>query len=165
MGYLQPIECERARHAMSADMDAELSPLEETFLAAHVRRCATCLSFQKQLAGITAAVRQAPFESLRWPVALSPARPTRWQSGRRLAGASALAAVVLVALVGLATAPDRSTWSGDGALIASALHRPETANDLLIQAIRPTLASRQVGAIAYGAGGIGAYKPAMEAGT
>jgi predicted anti-sigma-YlaC factor YlaD len=161
---MQPIECERARHAMSADMDAELSPFEGTFLAAHVRRCPKCRSFQEQVAGITAAVRQAPLESLRWPVALPAAPARRWQPARRLASASALAAVVLVALVGFATTPNRSTWRGDGALVASALDRPAT-NDLLIQVIRPSLASRQVGAIAYGAGGIGAYKPPMDAGA
>jgi predicted anti-sigma-YlaC factor YlaD len=165
MGCLQPIECERARQAMSADMDAELSPFEERFLAAHVRRCAKCRSFQEHVAGITAAVRQAPLERLRWPVALPAARATRWQPAGRFASASALAAVVLVALVGFATAPDRSTWRGDGALIASVLNRPATTNDLLIQVVRPTLSSRQLGAIAYGAGGIGAYKPPMEAGT
>ena len=68
----------------------------------------------------------------------------------------------MLGLFGFATAPDRSTWRADGALIASALARPAGTNDLLIDVLRPTLTSRQLDTIAYGAGGIGAYKPPLN---
>lgn len=165
MGYLRPIECERTRNAMSARLDAELSPFEEMLLAAHVARCAPCRSFLEQIAGITTTVRETPLERLRIPVALPAARAARWATARRVASASAVAAVLLLALVGFAMAPDRSTWRGGGALVASALDRPATTNDLLIDVIRPTLASREHVAIAFGAGGIGAYKPPLAPGA
>ena len=110
-------------------------------------------------------MRAAPLERVRFSVALPPARSVGWRSARRLASTGAAAAIVAAAFLGFAAAPDRSTWRGDGALIASALDRPASTNDLLIDVIRPTLTSRQHQAIAFGGGGIGAYKPPLAPGA
>lgn len=165
MGFLRPMECERTRHAVSAALDDELSAFERTLVAAHMRRCGPCRSFQNEITEATIALRELPLERLQLPIALPATRVARWQSVRRGVSTSAAAAVLLVALVGFATAPDRSSWRQDGALIASALDRPAGTNDLLIAVTRPTLASRQLDTIAYGAGGIGAYKPPLAPGA
>ena len=164
MGYLRPIECERAQRTLSVALDTELSQFERVHLLAHLEDCEPCRAFEVRIADITKAVRAAPFERLPAPVRVPVARVS-WRFAGRLASAGAAAAVAAVAFLGFATAPDRSTWSGDQALIASALERPAGTNDLLIDVIRPSLTSRQHQAIAFGEGGIGAYKRPLEPGA
>jgi hypothetical protein len=164
MGDVRPIECERTRHAVSVSLDHELTELEQARLASHLQRCGHCRTFQERIGDITSLVRTAPLERLRFAVHLPVPERAKW-SARRLAGAGAAAAMVAVAFLGFATAPDRSTWKEDGALIAAPLDRPSGTNDLLIDVIRPALSSRQQQAIAFGSGGIGAYKPPLAPGA
>jgi predicted anti-sigma-YlaC factor YlaD len=165
MGEIRSIECERTRQSVSMALDVELAELDRARVAAHLGRCEACRSFQDGIGGVAVAVRSAPLERVRFSVALPASRNAGWGSVRRLASAGAAAAVVAAAFLGFAAAPDRSTWHGDGVLIASALDRPAGTNELLIDVIRPTLTSRQHEAIAFGEGGIGAYKPPLSPGV
>jgi predicted anti-sigma-YlaC factor YlaD len=158
MGYVRPIECERTQRNLSVALDTELSQLERAHVDAHLERCEQCRSFDVRIGELTRAIRVAPLERLDIRVRLPLTRRSGWRTAGRFASAGTAAAAVVAAFVGFAAAPDRSTWKGDGALIASALDRPAGTNDLLIDVIRPSLVSRQHQAIAFGEGGIGAYK-------
>jgi hypothetical protein len=164
MGDVRPIDCERTRHAVSVALDCDLSEFDHARIASHLAQCAHCRSFEERIGDVTAIVRSTPLERLRVAIQLPPARRVSW-SARRLASVSAAAAMVGVAFLGFATAPERSTWSLDSALIASPLDRPAGTNDLLIDVLRPSLTSRQHQAIAFGSGGIGAYKPPLAPGA
>jgi anti-sigma factor RsiW len=165
MGEIRSIECERTRQSVSTALDVELSEFDRARVGAHLGRCEACRSFQEGIGGVAVAVRSAPLERVRFSVALPATRTAGWGSVRRIASSGAAAAAVVAAFFGFAAAPDRSTWQGDGALIASALDRPAGTNELLIDVIRPTLTSRQHQAIAFGEGGIGAYKPPLSPGV
>ena len=165
MGYVRPIECERTQRSLSVALDTELSQFERAHLDAHLESCGPCRSFEARIGEVTRAVRAAPLERLYAPVRLPVARRLGWRPAGRIASAGAAAAAVAAAFVGFAAAPDRSTWRGDGALIGSALAQPSGTNDLLIDVIRPSLISRQHQAIAFGEGGIGAYKPPLAPGA
>ena len=165
MGELRAIECERTRQTVSLALDCELPELDRARAEVHLERCDACRSFQDRIGGVAVAVRSAPLERVRFSIALPPARSSGWRSARRLASTGAAAAIVTAAFLGFAAAPDRSTWRGDGVLIAAALDRPSGTNELLIDMIRPTLTSRLHEAIAFGEGGIGAYKPPLAPGA
>ena len=90
-------------------------------------------------------------------------RSIAWRRVARATSVGAAAAVAVVAFLGFAAAPDRSGWQDDRALIAAALDRPSGTNDLLIDIVRPTLASRATGSGSDGAGGIGAGQAASAA--
>jgi predicted anti-sigma-YlaC factor YlaD len=163
MGDVRPIECERTRHAVSVALDCAPSEIERARIASHLARCAHCRSFEERIGDFTAIVRSTPLERLRVVVQLPAARRASW-GVRRLASVGAAASMVGVAFLGFATAPERSTWSQDSVLIGSPLDRPAGTNDLLIDVLRPSLTSRQQQAIAFGTGGIGAYKPPLAPG-
>lgn len=165
MAEVRSIECERTRQSVSVALDYELPELDRARATAHLERCDACHAFQERIGGVAVAVRSAPLERVRFSIALPPARSAGWRSARRLASTGAAAAIVAAAFLGFAAAPDRSTWRGDGVLIASALERPSSTNELLINVLRPTLTSRQHQAIAFGEGGIGAYKPPLAPGA
>jgi anti-sigma factor RsiW len=150
---------------VSVALDAELSELDRARVTAHLARCEACSAFRERIGSVAVAVRSAPLERVRFAVVLPPARSVGWRSARRLASTGAAAAVAAAAFLGFAAAPDRSTWRGDEMLIAAALDRPAGTNELLIDVIRPTLTSRQHQAIAFGEGGIGAYKPPLDPGA
>ena len=83
----------------------------------------------------------------------------------RATSVGAAAAVAVLAFLGFAAAPDRSGLRDDHALIASALDRPASTNDLLIDIVRPTLASRATESGNGESGGIGAVKPPLQPGV
>ena len=147
MDYVRPLECERTRHFLSVRLDAELSQFERALVVAHVARCEPCRSFETRIDG---GHRGGSLGAAR---AARPAGAASEPAERRAGGRSARVAsvgalrpsVAVVAFVGFAAAPDRSTWQDDSALIASALDRPAGTNDLLIDVVRPTLASRRTG--------------------
>ena len=162
MGDVRPIECERARRSLSVSLDHELTEFEQAFVDAHLERCEPCFAFQVRITDVTAAVRATPLARLAMPVMLPSPRRAGWLSAGRLAGAAGAAAVAALAFLGVEAAPDRSGVGGDSALIASALSRPASTNDLLIEVLRPTLVARQHQAVAAAEGGIGARKPPLE---
>jgi len=55
--------CRRARELSSLELDEELSQLEQTQLAVHVRSCASCRDFRRGVRGATEALRSAALES------------------------------------------------------------------------------------------------------
>jgi predicted anti-sigma-YlaC factor YlaD len=59
---VSPTACDRARTAISAQLDGELSELGAARLAAHLRVCAACEAFAFELASIAARLRGAPLE-------------------------------------------------------------------------------------------------------
>ena len=52
--------CERARAAISLELDSELSPLELAFLERHLARCPGCTAFYAACARFTKELRSAP---------------------------------------------------------------------------------------------------------
>jgi predicted anti-sigma-YlaC factor YlaD len=51
------MRCDLAREALSAELDGELTPLEEEGLAAHVKGCVSCQSHARDLESLHRAVR------------------------------------------------------------------------------------------------------------
>jgi anti-sigma factor RsiW len=101
MGQLHSIDCEQVRGHISADLDGELSEVEQARVEAHVGSCAVCRAFAGDARRTTSLLRAAPLEDLDFAIVL-PSR--RLALARRIpvaAAAAALAAAVgLGALVG-----------------------------------------------------------------
>ena len=92
-----PTACQRAREAVSRQLDGELSELGSARLSAHLRECEACASYALELAALTTRLRTAPLEPLPAPVA-PPSRRRR----PALQLAAAAAAVVAAAASSLA---------------------------------------------------------------
>ena len=110
MGYgrnLRTASCERTRAAAALEVDGALSQLELAVLDAHVARCADCRTFRREIAELTAALREAPAEPFRAHLIL----PYRRRYRAVVTRGAAVAATVAVALMSLSTATDveRST--------------------------------------------------------
>jgi predicted anti-sigma-YlaC factor YlaD len=88
-------ECDRARQWASTQLDGELSSFERVLLHAHLDACPACSAFSSEIGGLTATLREAPFEHLGSPIQI--ARPRRRLS-LRLAPAVAAMAVAAVGL-------------------------------------------------------------------
>ena len=86
-----PSDCQRAREAVSTQLDGELSELGSARLAAHLRDCAACSAYALEAAALTSRLRAAPLERPRRPIELSSHR----RPGARIAAAAAVAAVAL----------------------------------------------------------------------
>jgi len=92
-----PTACQRAREAVSRQLDGELSELGSARLSAHLRECDACASYALELAALTTRLRTAPLAQPSAPVEL-PARRRR----PALQLAAAAAAVVALAASSLA---------------------------------------------------------------
>jgi len=90
---LPPDECTRARESLSARLDGELSELEAAGLDDHLRACAECSAFARELHALGTALRAAPLEQPRIQVFASARR----RPLVRLQTAAAAAAIVAVA--------------------------------------------------------------------
>lgn len=165
MHDMRPIECDRTRHFLSVALDERLSPFEQSLVAMHVDRCEPCRLYGARIALVTDTLRDAPLERLPQPVRLPARTSVAWRSAAQVATMSAAAAAAVVAFVSFAAAPDRSAWRDNDALIASALESSAGTNELLIDVVRPIYIAREHQALAYGAGGIGAYKPPLQPGA
>jgi predicted anti-sigma-YlaC factor YlaD len=84
--------CDRAREWASLRLDCELSQLEGALLDAHLDRCGDCRAVAAESSAITNALRSAPLEPLRRPLAIP-----RRHAALRAARVTAAAAVMLVA--------------------------------------------------------------------
>lgn len=165
MHDVRPIECDRTRHFLSVALDERLTPFERSLVETHVRRCEPCRLYGVRIALVTETLRAAALERLPHPVRLPARTSVAWRSAARAASVGAAAAVAVVAFVGFAAAPDRSAWQDNDALIASALESSAGTNELLIDVVRPIYIAREHQALAFGAGGIGAYKPPLQPGA
>ena len=94
--------CERTRAAAALEVDGALSQLELAVLDAHVARCADCHTFRREIAELTAALREAPAEPFRAQLIL----PNRRRYRTVVTRVAAVAATVAVGLVSLSTATD-----------------------------------------------------------
>ena len=57
-----PSDCDRAREAVSAQLDGELSELGSARLAAHLRECPACSAYAFEVAAVATRIRSAPLE-------------------------------------------------------------------------------------------------------
>lgn len=87
--------CDRAREAVSRELDGELSPFESRLLSAHLGRCAQCRAFGAEVVGATRALRDAPLEQLEQPLTLPRRRALRPVHGSAAAALAAAAVLVL----------------------------------------------------------------------
>jgi len=119
--------CERTRALISRSLDCELPELQQSLLAAHIRRCAACAVFEADVRSITSALRQAPLEQLGRAV-----RPPRRRRPARLRVAVQVASFALVAVgvggVVLSGGPVVAP-SGEEALLASPLAEAVVATE------------------------------------
>lgn len=88
-----PSDCERARKAVSAQLDGELSELGSARLAAHLRGCPACSIYAFEVAAVATRIRSAPLERPAGRIELR--RPRR--SAARAAVVAVAASLVLVA--------------------------------------------------------------------
>lgn len=161
MQELRAIECERTRQWISAALDSELSQFERSLVRGHVARCAACRSFEVRAAAVTTAVRRAPAETMSSRIYLPVRRRLAWRTAG-VARVGSVAAIVVSAIsMGLLVSPENRPLASEHALVAASLDQPAGMNDLVVGVRRPTLARGQHQAIAFGSGGIGAYKPVL----
>jgi predicted anti-sigma-YlaC factor YlaD len=99
-----PADCAQACQQLSLRMDSELSDFESLLLDAHLAGCSDCRAFAEGITDLTKALRTAAIEqpSFSFEVKRSRTRTSALLAGSLRAG-SAAAAVLLVALSGLAT--------------------------------------------------------------
>jgi predicted anti-sigma-YlaC factor YlaD len=95
----RPANCERARAWVSLRLDDELSELEEALLAAHLRACAICSSYEESVRGPVVALRARPLEQLEHPIAVLGRRHVLRRQATLARVAATLAVVVGVATV------------------------------------------------------------------
>ena len=87
--------CDRAREAMSLELDGELSELGRARLDAHLDRCPDCSAFEAESSAVAQLLREAPCEEMSIPIVLPRAR--RLSMARMAQAGTAAAAVALVA--------------------------------------------------------------------
>jgi predicted anti-sigma-YlaC factor YlaD len=90
--------CERARGSISADLDGELSEVEQAMLRRHLRQCSSCSAFRVESRAFTDILRQAELEE--YSVDFSPVTARRRWSGQVRRAIPAVAAAVLFVTVG-----------------------------------------------------------------
>lgn len=112
--------CERARASASLRLDGEISELEDAFLDAHLRSCATCNEYVAGMNGAVLALRAQPLEQVEHPVIVSGRRRIPVRSGAVASVAAVVAAVVgVTAVLSTQSAKAPSTVSPKVPIIAS----------------------------------------------
>ena len=116
-------KCDRARQWASLELDGELSSFERALLDNHVADCSSCAAFRAEIAGLTTALRAAPYE----PFAGVVLGRIRRRASLRLAPAAAAMAVAAV---------------GFGSILASASFRGSPVGHLAQRvAVSPSAAA------------------------
>src|SRR6266498_2943416 len=102
--------CDRARQAVSLQLDGELSQLERALLDRHVGRCAACAAFAADATALTEQLRAAPVLELEWPIQLPLSRRVghRFRHVGAWAAAASVAATALLAVTALPTQRSQS---------------------------------------------------------
>ena len=161
MHEVRAIECERTRQWVSAALDSELSQFERALVTGHLTRCPACRSFEERITAVTTAVRSSPPEKMSERIYL-PVRRRAWRTQTGVARLGSVAAVIVTALsIGLLTASEQGRLGSERAPVAASLERSVGINYLVIEVRRRSLVQGQHQAIAFGSGGIGAYKPVL----
>ena len=125
-----PSECQRAREAVSAQLDGELSDLGSARLTAHLRECDVCRAYALELAAVASRLRAAPLERPEAQVRL-PARRRR----SALQVAAVVAAAVAVAASSLALGHELGPGTGSGTTATRAVTGPSLQQDIVSQHI------------------------------
>jgi predicted anti-sigma-YlaC factor YlaD len=138
MGRLMSQRCERARAAVSLELDDGLSPVELAFLRRHLARCPRCSEFRAECAAFTGALRAAPLE----PVTRSVVVGTR--SRRRRRGGIQRVAVAAAGIATLAFAYGATHVDHVRSYEAPSSARPAylDSTDFELGLLRPARASR-----------------------
>jgi predicted anti-sigma-YlaC factor YlaD len=130
-----PTDCMQAREAASLRLDGELSELEDVRLGLHLRDCAACRAYAREIGAITAELRSAALEQ----PSVAIFAPRRRRSGLRIQSA-AVAAVGLVAAVAgtsfaigraLGTQSERVTVTATGSTDVASLRADSAEQHLL----------------------------------
>lgn len=125
-----PTDCQRAREAVSLQLDGELSELGAARLAAHLRDCAVCAAYAQEVTAVAVRLRTAPLEQPAAPVTL-PARRRRPGLQIAAAGAAVIAAAASSLALGHALGP-----SGHPArTVTGSVTAPTLAQDIVSQHI------------------------------
>src|SRR5436305_1138715 len=90
---LPPIACQKAREAVSLQLDGELSELGSLRLATHLRRCEACSAHALELSATLDLLRSAPLEQLAFVL-----QPRRRASSARIMTVAATAVAVATGL-------------------------------------------------------------------
>lgn len=90
---LPPIACQKAREAVSLQLDGELSELGSLRLATHLRRCEACSAHALELTATLDLLRSAPLEQLAFVL-----QPRRRASSARIMTVAATAVAVATGL-------------------------------------------------------------------
>jgi len=90
-------DCQRARLAVSLDLDGELSELEHAYLEAHVVHCGACWAYRADLTATTSLIRRQPLTPTPQVTLVFARGPSRPQYLWRIATSGV--ALVLVGLL------------------------------------------------------------------
>lgn len=99
------VECEHARIWAALAPDGELSELEQRSLRSHLRVCAPCTSFAREVEGVTSLLRREELVSPSSIAATTRLVPRRHSRLIRVRPVAAAAAVALMALGVASRAP------------------------------------------------------------
>jgi predicted anti-sigma-YlaC factor YlaD len=105
-----PSECIQAREAASLCLDGGLSELDAARLDLHLRGCAACRSYSREIGAIALELRSAPLEQPRVEI-FTPRR----RSGLRIHAAAVAAIGLVVAAAGSSFAIGRAVGTHGGA--------------------------------------------------
>jgi hypothetical protein len=138
MNGIQPSSCTRSRQWISLALDRELSDFERFLMEDHVKRCADCSAFERDVRLFSEGMRSTPLESLSAPVRVGRLRhPARLG---RLRPANVVPVAVAAASVFLATTflPERAgVVASDGRSLQSAVASdPMSVNELVLEVRR-----------------------------
>lgn len=119
-----PRACQKAREAVSLELDGELSELGSARLAAHLRDCETCAAYASDLTTFTAGLRSAPLESPRTQIAI--------RRSRRRAGVAATAAAAVAVAAGLSVTVQSLRGGGSAPRPVATVFAPRPASSSLL---------------------------------
>ena len=137
-----PTACQRAREAVSIQLDGELSELGSARLAAHLRDCEACAAYALEVAAMTTRLRSAPLEQPAIEVAL-PSRRGRVAVPLAVAAAAVAASVVAVGQI-LTPGGSPASQSASTGVRNLAVLRAEAADQHLLAMLRKLPPSDEV---------------------
>jgi predicted anti-sigma-YlaC factor YlaD len=113
----------QAREAASLRLDGELFELEAVRLGLHLRDCADCRAYARELGAIATTLRSAPLEEPRFEVFALHRR-----SGLRIHAAAVAAVGLVAAVVGSSFAIGRAIGTQGGSPTVTALRAGDAAS-------------------------------------
>jgi len=127
-----PSDCQRAREAVSARLDGELSEIGSARLSAHLRECDACAAYALEVSAISTRLRMAPLEQPGTAVSL-PSR--RRRPGLQIAAAAAAVLVAAASSLALGHALRSPNRGADTRTATEGLSTPSLQQDIVSQHI------------------------------